>query len=106
MPGLVTLAVRSTGGQAASGTRSRRCWPSSLKGNGEIVPRRLDPGSLPNLGLHLGPELDVALQVEVVASAAVEQGAFELLDLVAGVGDPVGDLVGDDADAVLIRVDQ
>ena len=53
-----------------------------------------------------GPELDVLFQREVVGAADFQERPLAALDLDARLGQPRGDLVGDQADAVLVGVDQ
>ena len=62
-------------------------------------------GSFPDLDLDFGPPLDVFLEVERVRAAELEQG-LPVFDLAAGLREPGGDFVGDDADPVLVGVDQ
>ena len=62
--------------------------------------------SLADLGLHVRPPADVFLQVELFRAAEFQQGFLEPFDLGAGVEQLVGDLPGDQADAVLVGVDQ
>ena len=62
--------------------------------------------SFPDLGVRDGPQLDVLFEREVVGPADFQQRALAALDLDAGRGQPWRDLVGDQANAVLVGVDQ
>src|SRR4051794_31110380 len=62
--------------------------------------------SLADLGLHRRPGLEVFLEVEVVGPAHVEERLLEPFDLGAAIDQLPGDLERDDADAMLVGVDQ
>src|SRR4051794_35922692 len=64
------------------------------------------PRSLPELRLHLRPLGDVLFQVEITGAAVFQERLLEAFDLGAGVGEACGDFDRDDADAMLIGMDQ